>query len=120
MDGDLDKINGGDVLFRVNEEPFPVECNYLDSYGFCCAANWFERVKLMCSSPSDDGKNHNNKGRNCPPNCLDFLISGPLRLMCCVWVPGSVFPDYYKGSYKYGDDDGGCEEYCCYDDISFS
>ena len=72
------RVDGGDPLVRVDEQPFPVERHHLDPDRAAGAFDRRGRIELMRADPGDAAEQDHGERRDRPDHQLDPAGMGPV------------------------------------------
>ena len=109
MDGPADRqleiVDGGDVLFGVDEEPLPLEGDDLHIEGLFVRGDRLERVELIGLDIREDTDNGDHDDRDAPPDIFGDGVVDEVGVISGVFVVGAEPPREDEGQDIDGNDD---------------
>ena len=105
IDGKSDLIDGGDILIRVNEEPFPIQGYGFDVDGLVGRRDGLIGIQRMGPGPGQNRKNRDNGNGNRPHEQIDFSGITPFRHISRFSIGSSVLSGKPESHDEDGNDD---------------
>ncbi len=105
VDRELDFVDDRHLLFRIDEQPLPVQRDRLDGDRLDVRIQRTVRIQCVRRAPGQDRQDQHDHARDRPHHHLDRRRVGPLRLVAGLGVGGAILPRERQGHDDDRDDD---------------
>ncbi|MNI46292.1 hypothetical protein D3C73_1007470 [compost metagenome] len=119
VDRELDLVDDRDLLFRIDEQPLPVQRDRLDGDRLDVRFQGLVRIQRVRGPPGQHRQDQHDHAGDRPHHHLDRRRVGPLRLVTGLGVGGAILPREGQGHDDDRDDDqqhehGGRDQQCLF------